>query len=144
MQGAIGLDDRWQQLGRQLARLRTLAGYTQHSLAPLLHYGRSTVANVEVGRQRPPRRFWERCDEVLGTGGQLTAAFDQLQVLRRAAGGTGSASQGFLADRQPARSSPSSWRRTRRCTAGSSSKPPRCSRRAARPWYAPRQVVASA
>ncbi|MGC5018716.1 helix-turn-helix domain-containing protein [Micromonospora sp. DT47] len=96
MQGAVGLDERWQQLGRQLARLRALAGYTQHSLAPLLHYGRSTIANVEVGRQRPPRRFWERCDEVLDTGGQLTAAFDQLQVLRRAAGGTGSASQGFF------------------------------------------------
>lgn len=74
-----GEDEQWRQLGRHLAQLRAAAGYTQLRLAPLLHYGRSTVANVEVGRQRVPRQFWLRCDDILATGGQLTAAFDQMQ-----------------------------------------------------------------
>ncbi|MGN9920398.1 helix-turn-helix domain-containing protein [Micromonospora palomenae] len=84
MSDSSGPDSLWQELGRQLAGLRAAAGFTQHSLAPLVHYGRSTIANVEVGRQRAPRRFWERCDEVLDADGQLTAAFDQLQKWRRA------------------------------------------------------------
>ncbi|MFF4879465.1 helix-turn-helix domain-containing protein [Micromonospora sp. NPDC000668] len=95
MSDVPGRDHRWLPLGRQLARLRVAAGFTQHSLAPLLHYGRSTIANVEVGRQRAPRRFWERCDEVLDAGGQLVAAFDQLQRLRRETGGRSWTAQGF-------------------------------------------------
>jgi DNA-binding transcriptional regulator YiaG len=42
-------------LGKQLALLRKAAGYSQHQFAPLTSYGRSTIANVEVGRQRVPR-----------------------------------------------------------------------------------------
>lgn len=42
-------------LGRQLALLRKAVGYSQHQFAPLTSYGRSTIANVEVGRQRVPR-----------------------------------------------------------------------------------------
>src|SRR5262249_1963841 len=59
-------------LGAQLAALREAAGLTQHALAPLVGYGRSTVGNVEVGLQRVPRSFWVRCDEVFATAGQLT------------------------------------------------------------------------
>ena len=51
-------------LGRQLAAYRKAANYSQHQLAPLVGYGRSTVANVEVGRQQVPRAFWLRCDDV--------------------------------------------------------------------------------
>lgn len=79
MVGVTSDDQQWRRLGRELARLRAAAGFTQHRIAPLLHYGRSTVANVEVGRQRVPRRFWQRCDEVLATGGQLTAEFDRMR-----------------------------------------------------------------
>ena len=39
-------------LGRQLAALRDAAGLTQHDLAPLVGYGRSTVGTVEIGKQR--------------------------------------------------------------------------------------------
>ncbi len=47
-------------LGRQLAALRSAAGYNQTDFAPLTGYGRSTVANVEVGRQNVGWDFWER------------------------------------------------------------------------------------
>lgn len=65
-------------LGRQLAALRQAAGYNQHQFAPLTCYGRSTVANVETGRQQVPREFWERCDEVLGTDGALATGADRI------------------------------------------------------------------
>ncbi len=68
-------------LGRLLAHHRQAAGYNQHQLAPHTLYGRSTIANVEIGRQNVPRDFWRRCDEVLGTGGVLTSGYDQLQAL---------------------------------------------------------------
>ncbi len=68
-------------LGRQLAHFREAAGYTQHALAPLTYYGRSTIANVETGGQRAPREFWLRCDDLLDTGGVLTARYDELEAL---------------------------------------------------------------
>ncbi|WP_165956761.1 helix-turn-helix domain-containing protein [Kribbella antibiotica] len=66
-------------LGRRLADCRKAVGYSQEALAPLTGYARSTVANVEVGRQSVPRDFWERCDEVLGTGPELAAQYDELE-----------------------------------------------------------------
>lgn len=71
------------RLGRQLAELRRAAGYSQHKFAPLTHYTRSTIANVEVGRQHAPRMFWQLCDEVLSAGGTLVSGYDQLQALIR-------------------------------------------------------------
>src|SRR5262245_16500265 len=68
-------------LGRQLAGFRRAAGLSQDRLAPRIHYGRSTVANVEVGRQNVPREFWSRCEEVLGAGGVLLEGYAQLQAL---------------------------------------------------------------
>ncbi|MFF3867126.1 helix-turn-helix domain-containing protein [Micromonospora sp. NPDC001898] len=68
-------------LGRHLAHLRKHAGHTQHSLARLVQYGRSSVANTETGRQQPERPFWTRCDQVLGTGGTLTAEYDRITDL---------------------------------------------------------------
>lgn len=68
-------------LGKQLALLRKAAGYSQHQFAPLTSYGRSTIANVEVGRQHVPRAFWETCDRVLHTNGLLTAEYDQVRRL---------------------------------------------------------------
>ncbi|MBQ1022959.1 helix-turn-helix domain-containing protein [Micromonospora sp. C95] len=65
-------------LGRHLAHLRKDAGHTQHGLARLVRYGRSSVANTETGRQHPERSFWSRCDAVLRTGGVLTAEYDRI------------------------------------------------------------------
>lgn len=70
-------------LGQQLALHRKAAGYTQHTFAPLTHYGRSTIANVEAGRQNVPRAFWERCDELLRASGVLVAAYDRMDQLVR-------------------------------------------------------------
>lgn len=78
------LSEMWRTLGQQLATCRKAAGHTQHELAPRINYGRSTIANVEVGRQRAPRSFWERCDQVLDTDGHLTRAYDRLHMLRHA------------------------------------------------------------
>ncbi|MBO4209415.1 helix-turn-helix domain-containing protein [Micromonospora echinofusca] len=68
-------------LGRRLAEARKAAGYTQESLAPLTHYVRSTIANVERGRQSIGRDFWIRCDEILRTDGELTRGYDVIRML---------------------------------------------------------------
>jgi helix-turn-helix protein len=59
------------------------AGYSQIELAPPTVYGRSTVANVEVGRQSVGRDFWERADGALAATGALTRAYDDLQAAVR-------------------------------------------------------------
>jgi hypothetical protein len=69
-------------LGRLLAAYRQAAGYTQTELSPLTGYSRSSLANVETGRQSVPRGFWERCDTTLGTGGVLVARYDRLQAVK--------------------------------------------------------------
>jgi len=71
-------------LGRQLAAYREAAGLIQQELAPKIHYGRSTIANVEIGRQRCSRAFWERCDQVLEAGGALIRGYDELKAFTRA------------------------------------------------------------
>jgi DNA-binding XRE family transcriptional regulator len=75
--------DARRRLGHQLAELRKAAGYSQHAFAPLTHYTRSTIANVEVGRQHAPRSFWQLCDDVLSANGTLTGGYDDLQALIR-------------------------------------------------------------
>ncbi|MFI6785481.1 helix-turn-helix domain-containing protein [Micromonospora sp. NPDC050276] len=50
----------WIALGQLLASSRKAASYTQEAFAPLVNYGRSTIANVETGRQRVGRNFCQR------------------------------------------------------------------------------------
>ena len=52
-------------LGQRLAAFRQAAGYGQQEFAPLVHYSRSSLANVETGRQKGSRAFWQRCDGLL-------------------------------------------------------------------------------
>lgn len=49
----------------------------------MVGYSRSTVANVESGRQNIDRPFWERCDNALHADGLLTAGFDEVQEMLR-------------------------------------------------------------
>jgi tetratricopeptide (TPR) repeat protein len=70
-------------LGAELAAYRRAAGCTQAQLAQLTGYSRSTIANVETGRQRVPRNFWERADAALRTGGTLATGHDDLQAASR-------------------------------------------------------------
>src|SRR5262245_43222217 len=67
-------------LGRQLADHRQAAGLRQEELATLVHYGRSSVANIETGRQKGSRPFWQRCDEILNTDGALLAAHEATEA----------------------------------------------------------------
>ncbi|MGH3904263.1 MAG: helix-turn-helix domain-containing protein, partial [Pseudonocardiaceae bacterium] len=69
--------------GRRLAELRKAAGCSQHEFAPVTLYARSTLANVEIGRQHVPQSFWQRCDEALGTDGALSRSYEDLQALIR-------------------------------------------------------------
>lgn len=72
-----------QRLGRQLAAWRDLAGLTQVALARRINYSRSAIGNVEIGRDRSTRRFWQSADAEVGAGGALVAAFDQVDALAR-------------------------------------------------------------
>jgi transcriptional regulator with XRE-family HTH domain len=72
------------ELGRQLAALRRQAGLTQHALATLTGFSRSTVSLAEIGRQSQAREFWQACDETLGTGSALSAGVDQIEAVRDA------------------------------------------------------------
>jgi tetratricopeptide (TPR) repeat protein len=68
-------------LGRSLAAFRRAAGMNQFALAAAVHYTRSTVANVEVGRQNAPLDFWIRCDAALNASGKLREGYDALCLL---------------------------------------------------------------
>jgi len=70
-------------LGAQLAANRRAVGYSQAELAPLTGYSRSTIANVETGRQHVPRDFWERADAAVNAGGVLAAANDEVEAAAR-------------------------------------------------------------
>jgi transcriptional regulator with XRE-family HTH domain len=76
-------EENYGALGIELAAYRRAAGYTQARLAQLTEYSRSTIANVETGRQRVPRDFWERADRVLQTGGVLATAHDHGETTAR-------------------------------------------------------------
>ncbi|GAA1614067.1 helix-turn-helix domain-containing protein [Catellatospora bangladeshensis] len=69
-------------LGSHLAALRAAAGYTQATFARLTFYGRSSIANIETGRQVATRDFWTLCDQLLSSGSLLTAEHDRLIDLR--------------------------------------------------------------
>lgn len=71
-------------LGRQLALARRAAGLSQQDLGRRIDYSRSTVANVETGRQSVAQEFWDRCETVLGVDGLLLAAHHELEAVEQA------------------------------------------------------------
>jgi transcriptional regulator with XRE-family HTH domain len=80
--GSIGA--MWRDLGRQLAALRREAALTQHALATVTGFSRSTVSLAEIGRASQTRQFWEICDKALATGGVLAAGAEQIGAVRDA------------------------------------------------------------
>ena len=56
----------------------------QERLAALADYSRSTIANVETGRQHIGYEFWARCDEVLLTGDALRRGHAEVMAAERA------------------------------------------------------------
>jgi hypothetical protein len=67
-------------LGARLAAYRRAAGYSQAQLAKLTITSRSSVANVETGRQHVSRQFWASADAVLHADGDLTQASDAVEA----------------------------------------------------------------
>jgi transcriptional regulator with XRE-family HTH domain len=70
-------------LGTELAACRRAAGHNQAALAELVGYSRSTIANVETGRQNVPRDFWERADAACHAGGTLIESSNRLEIAVR-------------------------------------------------------------
>ncbi|WP_307871071.1 helix-turn-helix transcriptional regulator [Micromonospora sp. C51] len=68
-------------LGRTLSRWRRARGLTQDDVARRIHSTRSTVANVECGRQVVDRVFWAQCESLLQAGGELIAGYDDYRSL---------------------------------------------------------------
>lgn len=74
-----GIMEAKQALGAQLAALRRVAGWRQEDLADKAFVSRSTIANIETGRQVSPREFWQRCDHMLNASGLLTSGYDHVR-----------------------------------------------------------------
>ena len=72
------------ELGRGLHTAREAAGYPQSVLARKLGYTRSAVSNAESGGYAS-RDFWQRCDDILQTGGTLTSGYDEIREISLAA-----------------------------------------------------------
>ncbi|WP_155247126.1 helix-turn-helix transcriptional regulator [Salinispora arenicola] len=77
------LQDAKQALGRKLRELRKAHGLVQKEVAQLVYGTRSTVANVEAGRQMVDRVFWQQCDTVLKADNGLLDACDAYRRLQR-------------------------------------------------------------
>jgi predicted kinase/transcriptional regulator with XRE-family HTH domain len=72
-------------LGAALAAARDAAGLSQAELARIVSYSRSTVANVEAGRQNAAPEFWADSDNATNADGRLTKAAEHLVELITAA-----------------------------------------------------------
>src|SRR5260221_10594213 len=69
------------ELGRQLAALRREAGLTQHDLAALAGFSRTTVPPAQIGRQSHAPEISQPCDKALDAGGALTAGADPIDTV---------------------------------------------------------------
>jgi len=56
---------------------------TQAQLAVKASVSRSTIANVETGRQHVPREFWENADAAVSAGGSLLVAYEKVEEVAR-------------------------------------------------------------
>src|ERR1700753_338682 len=73
------------RLGAALEGAREAAGLSQAELARIVSYSRSTVANVEAGRQTAATEFWTDSDHATNAAGRLTTAAEHLAGLIAAA-----------------------------------------------------------
>jgi DNA-binding XRE family transcriptional regulator len=70
------------ELSLTLKAARQAAGLLQRELAHKIGYSRSAVANAETGQCVHADQFWGLCDEVLGTGGTLARACNEIRTRR--------------------------------------------------------------
>lgn len=71
---ADGASDLFRAIGKQVKLLRERAGLTQKELGDRLGYGEDQVSSLERGRRIPQSEFLDAADELLGAGGLLKAA----------------------------------------------------------------------
>lgn len=84
MRDSDAVEEARRALGGELAAHRRAAGYSQTAFAAVLvGYSRSTIANVETGRQHVPPSFWQRADDALGAGGALIEANERVEAAVR-------------------------------------------------------------
>ncbi|MGH3156811.1 MAG: helix-turn-helix transcriptional regulator [Streptosporangiaceae bacterium] len=77
MSGSGSSAEMRRELGSRLRELRLQAGLSQQQVARRTGCrGRSTVSNAEAGGYAR-RQFWERCDELFGTGGLFARGYDE-------------------------------------------------------------------
>lgn len=70
--------DLFRVIGRQARLLRERAGWTRRELGDRLGYSEDTIRSLECGRRTPQPEFLDAADELLGAGGLLSAAKEDL------------------------------------------------------------------
>jgi DNA-binding XRE family transcriptional regulator len=66
------------ELGRDLAAQRKAAGMLQEELAGKIGHTRGSLSNAETGNRDKSRKFWQACDDVLGTGTHFADSYDRI------------------------------------------------------------------
>ncbi|MBW5481795.1 helix-turn-helix domain-containing protein [Streptomyces bambusae] len=73
----------WQVIGALQGHLRKNAGYTQERLAEQLNIDAETIASIEQGRRLLQPKLAAQLDELMATGGSLTASLAKVPVRER-------------------------------------------------------------
>ncbi|MEU8704674.1 helix-turn-helix transcriptional regulator [Streptomyces sp. NPDC048565] len=76
--GSQDAADLFRVIGRQLRRLRERADLTQRELGERLGYSEDLIRSLERGRRTAQPEFLDAADELLGAGGLLRAAKDDM------------------------------------------------------------------
>ncbi|NBM19674.1 helix-turn-helix transcriptional regulator [Streptomyces sp. GC420] len=71
--------DLFRVIGRQLRLLRERVGFTQRELGDRLGYSEDLIRSVECGRRTPRPELLDAADDLLGAGGLLRAAKEDLE-----------------------------------------------------------------
>ncbi|MFD3607239.1 helix-turn-helix domain-containing protein [Streptomyces atroolivaceus] len=80
--GPEGVADLFRVIGRQIRLLRERAGLTQRELGERLGYSEDLIRSLERGRRTAQPEFLDAADELLGAGGLLRAAKDDMARAR--------------------------------------------------------------
>ncbi|OKK07312.1 helix-turn-helix domain-containing protein [Streptomyces sp. CB02400] len=80
-------DDEWgvaviTTVGRQLKLRREAAGMRAAEFGRIVGYGEDMVYKIEGGKRIPRQEFLDKTDEVLGTGGLIAAAWEDVKKVR--------------------------------------------------------------
>ncbi|MGA4898470.1 helix-turn-helix domain-containing protein [Streptomyces griseoincarnatus] len=80
-------DDEWgvaviTTVGRQLKLRREAAGMRAAEFGRVVGYGEDMIYKIEGGKRIPRQEFLDKADEVLGAGGLLSAAWEDVKKVR--------------------------------------------------------------